>query len=117
MTLSMIVTLLIEEYLPEMHLKYQFENFQMSKDYRTYNQFVPEYLQGRPPKVVRHCIERKLKARIFSAEDIDDIDIDNGQFNVTSSSGKKYKVDFGARSEMEFSSVQLLTECIFITGY
>ena len=86
MTLSMIVTLLIEEYLPEMQQKYQFENFQMSKDYRSYNKFVPEYLQGRPPKVICHCMERKLKAKSFVGEDISDINAESGQFNVASSS-------------------------------
>ena len=91
MTLSMIVTLLIEEFLPEMQQKYQ---FQMSKDYRSYNKFVPEYLQGRPPKVIRHCMERKLKAKSFVGEDITDINAESGQFNVASSSGKVYKVNF-----------------------
>ena len=52
-TLSSITALLIDEFLPEMYQKYQFENFHMSKDYRSYNKFVPEYLQGRPPKVIR----------------------------------------------------------------
>lgn len=45
-------------------------------------------------------MERKLKARSFSVEDISDIDARNGQFHVTSSSGKKYEVNFGAHSEM-----------------
>ena len=70
----------------------------MSKDYRSYNKFVPEYLQGRPPKVIRHCLERKLKARRFSAEDVSVIDDSKGQFHVTASSGCKYVVDFGLPS-------------------
>ena len=100
MTLSMIITLLIEEFLPEMYQKYQFENFQMSKDYRAYNQFVPDFLQGRPHKVIRHCMDRKLKAKIFSLENISDIDACSGQFYVSNSSGKLYKVNFGSENEM-----------------
>ena len=69
----------------------------MSEDYRTY--YVPEFLRGRPPKVIRHCMERRLKARKFSAEDVCDIDVNNGKFHVKSSSGKNYEVDFGVQSE------------------
>lgn len=144
--MSNIVTLLIEEFLPEMYHKYQFENFQMSEDYRAYNEFVPEYLQGRPPKIIRHCMERKLKGRKFLSDDIEDIDLNGGRFCVKSSSGKEYRVDFGVETRMpsceckdwirfnipckhffaiffqkrnvamEVTSFQLFAECLPITG-
>ena len=98
MTLSRIVTLIIEEFLPEMYRKYQFENYQMSEDYRAYNDFVPKYLRGRPPKVIRHCMERNLKAKKYVPDDVCDVDAAKGQFCIKSSSDKMHKVDFGAPS-------------------
>ena len=96
--MSAIVELIIEDFLPEMHSKYMFQNYAMSSDYRSYNEFVPHYLRGRPRKVIFHCLERKQKSRTFSADDITTVNATNGVYEVKSHSGKLHMVDFGKQS-------------------
>jgi hypothetical protein len=92
-TLSHLVTILIEEFLPEMLQKYQKENFAMSEFYRSYNEFVPEYLKGRPRSVILHCLSRIRKAERFSKESVEQIN-NSSQFIVKSTSGKEHTVKF-----------------------
>ena len=87
-TLSRLVTILVEEFLPEMLRKYQKENFAMSEFYRSYNQFVPEYLKGRPRSVILHCLSRIRTAERFTKESVEQID-SSSQFTVKSASGKR----------------------------
>ena len=96
LTLSNVALLIVEEFLPEMHSKYMFQNYAMSADYRSYNDFVPNYLRGRPRKVILHCLDRKQKARAFSEDDITTVDATNGVFKVKSQSGKVHTVDFNS---------------------
>lgn len=92
-TLSHLVTILVEEFLPEMLRKYQKENFAMSEFYRSYNEFVPEYLKGRPRSVILHCLSRIRKAERFTKESVEQID-SSSQFTVKSASGKEHTVKF-----------------------
>ena len=92
-TLSHLVTILVEEFLPEMLQKYQKENFAMSESYRSYNEFVPEYLKGRPRSVVLHCLSRIRKAERFTKESVEQID-KSSQFTVKSASGKEHTLKF-----------------------
>ena len=59
MTLSNIATVLVEDYLPDAYRKYNFLNFQQTPHYRSYNDSIPIYLQGRPRQVILHCLDRK----------------------------------------------------------
>ncbi len=97
-TLSHLVTILVEEFLPEAFHKYQKENFAMSKFYRSYNDFVPDYLQGRPRKVILHCLSRMQKVAKFTKESIKMAS--PGTFIVHSPSGKEHKVQFVAEDNM-----------------
>ena len=63
MSLSHIVSIIVEQFLPEQHRKYLFLNFQMDPTYRAYNTHVPSYLQGRPRNVIIHCLVREEKAK------------------------------------------------------
>lgn len=99
-TLSHLVTILVEEFLPEAFHKYQKENFAMTESYRSYNDFVPDYLRGRPRKVVLHCLSRIQKAAKFSKESIKEIANEHGTFIVHSPSGKQHKVQFMAEENM-----------------
>lgn len=92
-TLSHLVTILVEEFLPEMLQKYQKQNFAMSESYRSYNDFVPKYLQGRPRSVILHCLARIRKAEKFTKESVQQIDT-AGHFKVKSLSGKQHTVQF-----------------------
>ena len=92
-TLSHLVTILVEEFLPEMLQKYQKENFAMSESYRSYNEFVPEYLKGWPKSVVLHCLSRIRKAERFTKESVEQIN-ESSQFIVKSASGKEHALNF-----------------------
>ena len=95
-SLSHVVSIVIEQFLPEQHRKYLFLNFQMDPTYRAYTTHVPNYLQGRPRNVIIHCLEREEKVRkTLSREDITDTDIENGIFSVRGKSGYTHTVDFG----------------------
>ena len=64
-SLSNVVSIIIEQFLPEQHRKYLFLNFQMDPTYRAYTTHVPSYLQGRPRNVIIHCLEREERARHY----------------------------------------------------
>ena len=49
--------------------------------------------------VILHCLDRKGSSNKFTAEDIVDIDAQQGVFSVCSSKGKIYTVNFGTNSE------------------
>ena len=95
LTLSRLVIVLNENFLPDMHHKHMFLNYQMLPTYRAYNSFVPPYLHGRPRQVIIHCLERKSNCQKYNEEDITVQDAVNGVFKVMGSSGKPYTVDFG----------------------
>ena len=95
-TLSYITSLLVDEVLPDMYQKYLFENYQMSSNYRTYKNIVPEFLQDRPRNLILHCLERKQKSRKFCESDIQCTDEKSGMFNVMGTT--TYHIDFGVKS-------------------
>lgn len=95
LTLSRLVTVLNEEFLPDMHHKHMFLNHQMLPTYRAYNSFVPSYLHGRPRRVIIHCLERKSNCKKYNKEDIAIQDAKNGVFTVKGSSENSYTVNFG----------------------
>lgn len=99
LSLSNVATVVIEEFLPEQHRKYLFLNFQMDSTYRAYSNHVPVYLQGRPKKVILHCLGREEKARKqFSEEDILQSNEQDGVFLIKGNSGNTYTVDFGKKT-------------------
>ena len=65
LTLSHLLTIIMESLLPESHQKYLFDNFKLGAAYRSYNDIVPQFLQGRPRKVILHCLQRMTKAGKF----------------------------------------------------
>ena len=93
-TLSEVITILVESFLPEMYQKYLFQNYAMTTAYRPYNEDIPDFLRDCPHKLVVHCTDRIRKSRKFRNEDIQ-MEDSCGEFNVTTASGKVHKVDFG----------------------
>ena len=77
-----------------MHRKYLFANFRMSHNYRSYKDFVPKFLHGRPHSVIQHCLERISSSKKYSREDITTTEHTRGLFSVRSND-KTYTVDFG----------------------
>ena len=70
MSLSGIVSLLVESFLTDAYHTYLLKNFQMSDTYCSHNSFVPKYLHNRPRSVIIHCLERKKKSIKFTSEDV-----------------------------------------------
>lgn len=66
----------------------------MLPTYRKYSDLVPEYLHGRPRKIIIHCLDRRSNSKKFSDEDILQADLTNGVFDLQSSS-KVHTIDFG----------------------
>lgn len=99
LSLSHVATLIVDTFLPEQHRKYLFLNFQMDSAYRAYSSRVPSYLQGRPKKVILHCLGREEKARKqLTEKDILQSDEQNGIFLIQGNSGSTYTVDFGKKT-------------------
>ena len=94
-TISRLATVLYEEFNPDIHHKYLFLNYKTSSSYRTYNDFVPHYLHGRPRQVIIHCLERKSSSRKYDQSDIVSQDTIAGVFTIKGSSNKLHTVNFG----------------------
>ena len=96
--LSHLADILINSFLPDSYEKYIFQNYKMNPAYRSYSEQVPEYLHGRPPALVEHCLNRLKKAkRKFNAESLITCDAVNGLFSITGESSV-YHIDFGVAS-------------------
>ena len=67
----------------------------MNPAYRSYNEQVPEYLQGRPPALIEHCLSRLQKVKKkFTADSLISCDDMNGIFTINGESSIHH-VDFG----------------------
>ena len=66
----------------------------MLPTYRKYNDFVPEYLHGRPPNVIIHCLDQRSNSKKFCDDDILTRNTTSGVFTLQSSS-KVHTIDFG----------------------
>ena len=94
-TISRLATVLYKDFNPDIHHKYLFLNYKSSSSYRTYNDFVPSYLHGRPRQVILHCLERKSSSRKYDESDITTQDTISGVFIIKGSSSKLHRVNFG----------------------
>ena len=92
LTLSGIVALLIDRFLPDMWQKYVFQNYKLSEEYRAYTEEIPGYLKGRPKSVIFHCLERKAKCLKFTKDDIEVLG--DGRFEASKTSNGKHTIDF-----------------------
>ena len=103
-TLSALVTLLMERFLPDAQQRYVLPNLQASEWYRKYNDFVPEYLRGRPRSVILHCLNRKLRSSDYAREDLS-MKTTEGVFVIKKKDGNQHLVSFGR------DSLDLLPSC------
>ena len=82
LSLSYIITKLVEEFVPVLHYKYV-SNFKQTSLNRIYDpKIVPSYLQGRLKTVILHSLHRKVKAMKFIESDITEKDAISGTFLV-----------------------------------
>ena len=98
LTISRLATVLVEDFNPDIHHKYLFLNHKTQPSYRSYNDFVPCYLHGRPRQVILHCLERKSSSRKYEESDIACQDETMGVFTVAGSANKLHTVNFGSTS-------------------
>lgn len=94
MNLSLIVSLLVETFLPALRQKYLFANFEQSHLNRKYNDYIPLYLQNRPREVILHCLDRKASSARYTSNDITVVDSKTGIFEVANAKGYSYTVKF-----------------------
>ena len=98
LSLSYIITKLVEEFVPALHYKYVFSNFKQTSLNRTYDpKVVPSYLQGRPKAVILHSLHRKAKAMKFSESDITEKDAIGGIF-IVKGKNKDHNINLTAPS-------------------
>ena len=71
----------------------------MNPAYRAYSEQVPEYLRGRPPALIEHCLSRLQKAKKkFTADSFITCDDVNGIFTIKGESSIHH-VDFGVAND------------------
>ena len=97
-TLSALVTLLVERFLPDAQQSYVLPNLKASEWYRTYNEFVPEFLRGRPRSVILHCLSRQSRGNKYSDEDLS-TGSEEGVFLIQKKDGSHNVVNFGKSSQ------------------
>ncbi|XP_065658459.1 uncharacterized protein LOC136082971 [Hydra vulgaris] len=97
-SLSGMITVLVEQFLPDKYNSYVESNFKASGYYRSYQQSLPSWLHNRPKKFVAHCIE-KLDSSKFIASNL--IYKDGVVFKVKSEKNDNtYEVFFGDELRM-----------------
>ena len=56
---------------------------------------MPDYLRDRPRNILLHCLDRIARSQKLTASNIIDKDQEKGIFEITKSSGAKYRISFG----------------------
>ena len=103
MTLTGLVRLLVDQFLPESHQHYLFENYRQMDIYRVPANVVPSYLKGRPRSLIKHCLVRKTKSNKFTHDSIHQNDTP-GSFDIIKDSGAKHTVSFALESDDQMPS-------------
>ena len=103
MTLTGLVRLLVDQFLPDSHQHYLFENYRQMDIYRVPANVVPSYLKGRPRTLIKHCLVRKTKSNKFTHDSIHQNDIP-GSFDIIKDSGAKHTVSFALESDDQMPS-------------
>lgn len=97
MTVSGLVRVLVESFLPDMHQKYVIQNLKASEWYRQYKSFVPDFLRGRPRSLIIHCLERQARAKKYDETNVR-CNPQNGTFTILKQSKGSHTVNFGVDS-------------------
>lgn len=103
MTLTGLIRLLVDQFLPDSHQHYLFENYRRMDIYRVPAAIVPTYLKGRPRALIKHCLDRKTKSNKFTSDSIHETDTP-GSFTVTKESGGNHTVTFATVSDKDMPS-------------
>jgi hypothetical protein len=112
MTLTGLVRLLVDQFLPDSHQHYLFENYRQMDIYRVPANVVPSYLQGRPRTLIKHCLVRKTKSNKFTRDSIHQKDTP-GSFEIIKDSGAKHTVSFFTESNNQMPSTKEYQRMIY----
>lgn len=96
-TLSGLITLLVERFLPDSQQRYILPNLKASEWYRKYNDFVPSFLRGRPRSVILHCLNRQSHSLKYTDKDLIAGE-EEGVFMLYKEDGTEHVIDFGRNS-------------------
>ena len=101
LTLSSLLCILVEHFLPDMYEKYVSAQFKMTTSYRQYYSWVPDFLHNRPRSVITHSLQRikNCEKDNYCESDITTLDEDKGQFAIKCMSGRVCTLCFGNSSE------------------
>ena len=83
-SLSGVVSVIKNNYLPDLLKKYTLENAKMSSEMKNYNSNIDRFLHDRPTKMIQHVMDRKDRALQYNREEINQLGL--GQFMVKSHS-------------------------------
>ena len=76
-----------------MYQNYVFQNFKQLDHYRLPSSAVPEYLHGRPPSVVKHCLIRKTKSNKYTQDAVKHAKTPGESYVIKDT--KKHTLNFG----------------------
>ncbi|XP_078349678.1 uncharacterized protein LOC144634557 [Oculina patagonica] len=96
--LSTMLTILVDQFLPDKYTKYVEENTRRSKNYKRYDPKMPPYLYNRPRHIVQHCLDKRELANAIPAHHV--VSKGDGKFEVHSQTPMLnvwYKVSFGGQ--------------------
>ena len=71
-TLSALVSLLVERFLPEAQQSYVLPNLKAAEWYRRYNDFVKRFLRCRSRSVILHCLDQQSRSNKYHDKDLMD---------------------------------------------
>ena len=99
-TLSSLLSILLRHFLPDNYEKYAAAQFRMTKAYRQYYSWVPEFLHQRPRSVIAHSLQRikNCEKEKYTDTDIQTTENAEGVFSVKCKSGQTVTVNFGINS-------------------
>ena len=100
LTLSSLLSVLLRQFLPDNYEKYAAAQFRMTKAYRQYYSWVPEFLHQRPRSVIAHSLQRikNCEKEKYIDTDVQTLDAAKGMFSVKCKSGQSVTVNFGVNS-------------------
>ncbi|XP_069103000.1 uncharacterized protein [Argopecten irradians] len=73
-SLSQLLSILVNKFLPDSYTRYKRLNVVSSDLYKSYDVSIPPFLHNRPKFVVQHCYRRWMEGQNITSDDIDKTD-------------------------------------------
>lgn len=99
-TLSTLMRVVIQDFLPDLFQNYVMLNYRASSNFKAYDASIPHYLHNRPRTVVQHCMKRLHSIdHNFGSGDIDKRIDGTSEAYTVKSTDKRYQVTMGSEKE------------------